>query len=145
MSADTLTIDGTAVDLVATNTTLDTLIPHAKGGIPELHFTRMVQSLAALPDPWSGKSVTLQLGATGSTVVFSGDVVGYVDRYMDGIGWIREYRALGLLNRAGYVPVTDSNALTDTSVWNLPGVDPMFVPARAGQAVGQIVADVLQM
>lgn len=144
MSSDTLTIAGSAINLVSTNTTLDLLIPYAKGGIPELHFTRLLGALATLPDAWSGQPVSLQLGATGSTV-FAGDVQGYVDRWMDPVGWIREYRALGLVNRANYIPVTDSNTLTDTSVWNLPGTDPMFIPSRAGQTVGQIVAQILEM
>src|SRR6185437_6658294 len=134
---DTLKVNGATIDLVATNTTLDTLIPFVKGGLPELHFTRMVGALAALPDPWSEQPVTLQLAATGSTLIFSGDVKGYVERFMDGIGWVREYRALGLLNRANYVPVTDSQTLTDTSVWDLPGDDPNFIGSRAGQTVGQ--------
>lgn len=142
--ADTLTINGTAVDLVATSTSIDLLIPFIRGGCPELHFTRIVGKLAALPDPWSGKSVTLTMQAT-SAVEFSGDVVGYIDRWMDETGWIREYRALGLLNRANYIPVTDSQTLTDTSVWNLPGDDPLFIPSRAGQTVGQIVTAILEM
>lgn len=151
--ADTLTIAGTAVDLVATSTTLDLWVPFVKGGIPELHFSRMLRTLAytptppppALPDTWSGQAVTLQLAATGATIQFSGDVQGYVDRWMDGVGWVREYRALGLLNRAAYIPVTDSVSLTDTSIWNLPGDDPSFVGSRAGQTVGQIVTALLTM
>lgn len=129
---------------MATDTTLDRLVPFAKGGLPELHFTRMLGKLATLPDPWSLKSCALTMQATG-TVAFSGDVVGYVDRWMDGVGWIREYRALGLLNRANYIPVTDSDTLTDTSVWNLPGDDPNFLGSRAGQTVGQIVTALLTM
>lgn len=132
------------MDLAATNTTIDLLVPYVKGGIPELHFTRLLGALTALPDPWSLKPVTLTMQATGA-VVFAGDVVGYVDRWMDGLGWIREYRALGLCNRANYIPVTDADTLTDTSVWNLPGDDPAFIASRAGQTVGQIVTALLTM
>jgi hypothetical protein len=142
--ADTLTINGTAVNLIATNTTLDSLIPFVKGGVPELHFSRMLQKLAALPDTWSGQPVTLTMQAT-SSVVFSGDVVGYVDRWMDRIGWVREYRAQGLVHRADFIPVTDAITLTDTSVWNLTSDNPNFVASRAGQTVGQIVQQILQM
>src|SRR6185312_6461693 len=98
--ADVLAINGSAVDQVTTATTIDLLIPYVKGGIPELHFTRIVQTLAALPDPWSLKPCTLTMSGT---LRFAGDVQGYVDRYMEGIGWIREYRALGLVNRANYI------------------------------------------
>jgi hypothetical protein len=139
--ADTLTINGSSINLVTTNTTIDRVTPYVKGGIPELHFSRLL-ALAALPDAWSGKPVTLTMG---STLVFSGDVVGYSDHYLDGFGWMREYRALGLVNRGNYIPLTDSVSLTDTSVWNLPGDDPQFVGARAGQTVGQIVGQILTM
>lgn len=142
--SDTLTINGTAIDLVADNVTIDRMVPYAKGGLPELHFTRLLGPLTTLPDPWSLKPVTLTMQATGA-VAFAGDVVGYVDRWMDQVGWIREYRALGLLNRANYIPVTDAVSLTDTSVWDLPGDDPAFVAVRAGQTVGQIVAAILTM
>lgn len=145
MASDTLTINGAAINLVATNTTLDRCTLYKKGGIPELHFTRIVGALAALPDPWSGKPVTLQLGAVGAANVFSGDVVGYIDRYLDGIGWVREYRAMGLLQRAAYIPLTDSETLTGISVWDLPGDDPNFIGSRDGQSVGQIVTAILTM
>ena len=145
MSADTLTIGGSPVDLVSTNTSLDTLIPFAKGGYPELHFTRLLGPLTVLPDPWSQRPVTLKLGATGGTLIFAGDVVGYVERWVHDFGWAREYRALGLINRSAYIPITDSVTLTDTSTWNLPGDDPNFVGSRAGQSVGQIVEALLTM
>jgi hypothetical protein len=140
--ADTLTINGSSINLTTTNTTIDRCTPYAKGGMPELHFSRLVGKLAALPDTWSGQTVTLTMGAT---LVFSGDVVGYVDQYIDGFGWLREYRALGLVNRGNYIPLTDSTSLTDTSTWNIPGDDPQFVGARAGQTVGQIVGQILTM
>lgn len=140
--SDVLAINSVNIDLVATNTTVDLLVPFVKGGIPELHFTRIVQKQAALPDSWSLKPCTLTMSGT---LRFAGDVQGYVDRWMGGVGWIREYRALGLINRAGYIPVTDAVSLTDTSAWNLSGDDPNFVGSRAGQAVGQIVAAILQM
>jgi hypothetical protein len=97
---------------------------------------------AALPDAWSAQPVTLTVSGT---LIFVGDTQGYVDRYMDGFGWCREYRALGLRNRADYIPVTDAVTLTDTAVFNIPGDDPNFVGARAGLSVGQIVTQLLTM
>lgn len=146
-------ISANLVDMVAKNATISRLVPYVKGGIPELHFARLLGTLkppvgAALPDPWSGKSCSLWMQGTTpgtGTLIFTGDVSGYVDRWMDGYGWVREYRAPGLVNRANYIPVTDGETLTDTSVWNLPGDDPNFIGSRAGQTVGQIVQAILQM
>jgi hypothetical protein len=143
--SDVLTINGSAVNLVAANASIDRCVPIVKGGLPELHFSRILGTLKpasgpALPDPWSAKPVTL---TTSSILIFSGDVVGYIDRPMDGIGWVREYRALGLINRSDYVPVTDSESLTDTAVFNLSGTDPNFVGSRAGLTVGQICTEIL--
>jgi hypothetical protein len=141
--ADVLTINGATINLVTFNAQVDRLIPFAKGGTPELHFSRLLGPLAALPDAWSGKSVTLTMFS--GTLVFSGSVVGYVDRYMDGLGWCREYRAMGLRNLADYVPMTDSNTLTDTAIYNLPGDDPNFIGSRSGLTVGAIVSSILTM
>lgn len=143
--ADVLTISGSAVTLANFNATLDRCSPIIKDGIPELHFSRFLGTLkpsggAALPDVWSAQPVTL---TTSSVLIFSGDTVGYIDRYMESYGWLREYRALGLLNRADYIPVTDSETLTDTAVFNLPGDDPNFTGSRAGLTVGQICSLVL--
>jgi hypothetical protein len=149
----TITIAGlpTIIDLVAMNATLDQVTPFNKGGVPELHFSRLLgplepappSILPALPDAWSGKSCSLTM--LSGTLVFTGDIVGYVDRYMDSYGWLREYRALGLLQRANYIPMTDSQTLTDTATYNLPGDDPNFIGARAGLTVGAIVEAVLNM
>ena len=141
--ADVLTINGSTINLTSFNATLDRVVPIVKGGIPELHFSRIVGKLAALPDAWSGKTCSLTMGS--GTLVFSGSVVGYVDRWMDPFGWVREYRALGLRNLADYVPNTDSDTLTDTSLFNLPGDDPLFIGSRAGLTVGQIVTQILTM
>ncbi len=146
---DVLRIAGSIIDLPAKNAGLDRVVPIVKGGLPELHFSRILGPLkpvggAALPDPWSAQPVTLADGV-GPTLVFSGDVVGYVDRFMRGVGWVREYRAMGLRNRADYIPVTDALTLTDTAVFNLPADDLAFVGARAGLTVGAIVAQILTM
>jgi hypothetical protein len=143
--SDVLTIAGTAINYVTTLTDWDRCVPIVKGGIPELHFSRLLRTLKpsdspALPDPWSAQSVTLTVS---SILIFTGAVVGYIDRFMPGAGWVREYRALGLRNSADYVPNTDPLTLTDTSTFNLPSDDPNFVAGRAGQTVGQIVQAIL--
>jgi hypothetical protein len=143
--SDTLTIAGSTIDLIATNTQIDLLIPHRKGAYPELHFTRLLGAPGTLPDPWNGAAVSLVMGAVGTSPVFAGDVVGFVDTYLDQVGWAREYRALGLINRAEHIPVTDAVTLTDTSAWNLPADDPAYVASRAGQTVGQIIQAILTM
>jgi hypothetical protein len=145
---DVLTISGSTVNLAAANAGLDRCLPLVKGGLPELHFSRILGPLkpvggAALPDPWSAKPVTLTVAS--GTLIFVGDIVGYVDRFMRGVGWVREYRALGLKNRAAYIPNTDAITLTDTSIFNLPADDPNFVGARAGLTVGAIVSAILTM
>ena len=140
--ADVFTIAGTTINMVAANATLDRCVPIVKGGLPELHFSKLLRKLTALPDPWSGKAVTLTVSGT---FIFAGDIVGYVDRWMSPVGWVREYRCLGLRNRADYVPITDEITLTDTCVFNLPSDDPNWVAARSGLTVGAIVAAILTM
>ena len=130
------------INLVAMNTTLDRCVPLVKGGVPELHFSKLLGKLTALPDPWSGQQVLLTVSGT---LIFAGDTVGYIDRWMSPVGWVREYRCLGLKNRAIYVPNTDSITLTDTSVFNLPSDDLNWVAARSGLTVGAIVTEVLTM
>ena len=138
--SDILTINSTTINLANYNASIDRLVPVVKDGIPELHFSRILGKLTTLPDAWSGKSCTLTMS---SILVFTGQVQGYIDRFMPEFGWVREYRALGLRNSADYVPNTDPITLTDTSSYNLPGDDPNYVGARAGLTVGQIVTSVL--
>jgi hypothetical protein len=147
MSTDVLTINGSAITLANFNAQVDRCVPIVKGGIPELHFSRLLgtlkpASLPAIPDVWDNQPVTRTIN---SVLIFAGTVVGHVDRFKGGAGWVREYRALGLRNSADYVPNTDAISLTDTSIFNLPSDDPNFVAGRAGQTVGQIVSQILTM
>jgi hypothetical protein len=146
---DYLTIAGSQVNLSASTwagTVIDRCTPFVRGGIPELGFSRILGKLTALPDPWSGQSVSWSNGTTyPGTTYFSGDVVGYSDRYEPSIGWVREYRALGLRNRADWIPVTDSNTLSDMASFNLPVNDPACILARTGRTMGQCVLDLLSM
>ena len=146
MMADFLTIHGSQVNLATYDAAIDHCTPFVRGGTPELGFSRILGALTALPDPWSGQSVSWSNGSSyPGTTYFAGDVVGYSDRYEPDVGWVREYRALGLRNRADYVPVTDSNTLSDTAAYNLPSDDIYVILAREGRTVGQCILDLLSM
>ncbi len=146
MSIDYLTINGTQINLAAYDSAIDRCTPYIRGGIPELGFSRILGKLTALPDPWSGQPVAWSNGVTyPGTTYFSGDVVGYSDHYEQDLGWVREYRALGLRNRADWVPVTDSNTFSDTASFNLPSDDIYAIAAREGRTMGQCVLDLLSM
>src|SRR5271157_1442581 len=146
MSNDYLTINGSQINLVIYECTIDRCTPFVLGGIPALGFSRILGKLTALPDPWSGQSCSWSNGSSyPGTTYFVGDVVGYSDRYQQGVGWIREYRALGLRNRADYIPVTDSNTLSDTASFNLPSDDLYMIESREGRTMGQCVLDLLSM
>ncbi len=126
---------------------LERCIPYARGGYPELSFTRILGALSALPDPWSGASCSWLHGATYGTATpyFSGLVVGYSDSYDTRLGWVRDYRALGLRKLGDWVPVTDSNTLTDNIIYDMPPNTPTSIIARMGRTIGQAVLDVLSM
>jgi hypothetical protein len=139
--SDVLSINGSPVNLATYNMTIDRCSPLIKGGIPELDFSRLLGPLPTLPDPFSkGQSATW---SNGGTTYFTGNVQGYVDRFIPLWGWVREYRALGLRNNADYIPVTDATTFSDTSLFNLPADDPNYIGARAGLTVGAIVTQVL--
>lgn len=144
--SDYLTIKGTQINLVTYECTIDRCTPYVRGGIPELGFSRILGKLTALPDPWSGQSCSWSNGSSyPGTTYFVGDVVGYSDHYQAEVGWVREYRALGLRNRADYIPVTDSNTLSDTASFNLPVDDLYMIESREGRTMGQCVLDLLSM
>src|SRR5271157_1588450 len=146
MSNDYLTINGSQINLVTYECTIDRCTPFVLGGIPALGFSRILGKLTALPDPWSGQSCSWSNGSSyPGTTYFVGDVVGYSDHYQQEVGWVREYRALGLRNRADYISVTDSNTLSDTASFNLPADDLYMIESREGRTVGQCVLDLLSM
>jgi len=146
MSNDYLTINGSQINLVTYECTIDCCTPFVLGGNSELGFSRVLGKLTALPDPWSGQSCSWSNGSSyPGTTYFVGDVVGYSDHYQQEVGWVREYRALGLRNRADYIPVTDSNTLSDTASFNLPADDLYMIESREGRTVGQCVLDLLSM
>ncbi|MGA8349575.1 MAG: hypothetical protein WB773_17440, partial [Isosphaeraceae bacterium] len=143
---DYLTINGSQIDMVAWDAALDRCTPYTRGGVSELNFSRIVGTLAALPDPWSGLSCSWSHGSSyPGTVYFSGTIVGYTDRYDSELGWVRDYSALGLENLGSYVPVTDSNTLSDSAQFNMPSNAINSLPSRMGRTCGQAVLDVLSM
>ena len=143
---DYLTINGSQINMVTWDVALDRCTPYTRGGISELEFSRIVGVLAALPDPWSGLSCSWSNGSSyPGTTYFSGTIVGYTDRYDSELGWVRDYRALGLENLGSYVPVTDSNTLSDSIQFNMPSNAINSIPSRMGRTCGQAVLDVLSM
>jgi hypothetical protein len=124
---------------------LDSCVPYRRGGIPELRFSRLLGALTALPDPWMGQQCAWFHGTNlaGATCYFTGDIVNYVDRHDHDLGWTRDYRALGLRNRADWIPVTDSNTLSDAIRFNMPANNLSTIMSREGRTVGQAVLDVL--
>ncbi|MGO8949905.1 MAG: hypothetical protein ACLQUY_20065 [Ktedonobacterales bacterium] len=133
------------------NLAIDSCIPFVRGGIPELRFHRVVGALAALPDPFDACTVSWSNYAgtapnhSSATLYFAGTVVGYTDRFDGDVGWVRDYRALGLRNLGDYIPMTDSNTLTDNARFNMPTNTIATIPSRLGQTVGQAVLTVLTM
>jgi hypothetical protein len=143
---DYLTINGSHINLTTWDAAIDRCTPYTRGGMPTLQFSRVIGTLTALPDAWSGQSVSWSNGSSyPGTTYFSGDVVGYSDRYEQEVGWIRDYRALGLRNRADWIPVTDDNTFSDSASYNLPVNDPNCVESRLGRTMGQCVLDLLSM
>jgi len=127
------------------NVAIDSCTPYRRGGIPDLRFSRVLGPLTTLPDPWMGQQCAWFHGSNlaGATCYFTGDVVSYVDRYDHDLGWTRDYRALGLRNRADWIPVTDSNTLSDAIRFNMPANNLSTILSREGRTVGQAVLDVL--
>ncbi len=131
----------------AYNVALDRCVPYIRGGYPELTFSRVLGALTTLPDPWSGATCSWSHGASygAATAYFAGVVFGYLDHYEPQVGWVRDYRAMGLKKLGDFVPVTDSNTLTDNVIYDMPPNTPTSIIARMGRTVGQCVLDVLSM
>jgi hypothetical protein len=137
-----LQINGAAIDRKSQKVTIGDCYPYVKDGYPTLTFARTGITLASGPDPFDGKTVTLiQDGVT----IFAGDTGSHLTHHDPQLGWVREWTCYGLAKRAEYIPVTDSNTLTDTSRYNTPSDDPDDIPSRDGRSMGQIVAEVLEM
>src|SRR6516165_10099760 len=136
-----LVINSTTIDRVATRTTLLSCRLYAKDGYPTLTFARSIGALTAGPDPWDGQAVTL---TQDGTLIFAGDTWSHLTHFDEHLGWVREWTCYGLAKRAEYIPMTDSNTLTDTARYNVASDDPDFIASRAGRTIGQIVAYVLE-
>jgi hypothetical protein len=140
-------ISGTAVNMPRP-VLLRSAVIFRRGGIPSATFEVRGGKLPGLPDPYTGKTFSIEIN-TGSGAVryFTGDVTGYDPDFVDGKGWVRRYNALGLQNRADWFPHTDSNTGLDTSVYNASQDNQPtdFILARSGRTVGQILTAVLTM
>ncbi len=137
-----LVINGTTINRVTTRTTLLSCRPFAKDGYPTLTFARLLGALPSGPDSWDAQPVTL---TQDGTLIFAGDTGGHLTHYDPHLGWVREWTCYGLAKRAEYIPVTDSNTLTDTSKFNTPADNVDDIPSRDGRSMGQIVASILEM
>lgn len=136
-----LTINGITIDRVANRIIILSCKTFAKDGFSELRFARDGIILGSAIDPYAAKSCTL---TQDGVLIFAGDVAMYTDQ-TGGLGWFREFTALGLSKRAQYVPITDSNSLTDISRFNTAQDDTDDIPSRDGRTMGQICLDVLEM
>ncbi len=150
MSTDYLTINGTQVQPPLTpgqTVAIEHCRVFARGSCSEMHFSRVLGALTSLPDSWSGKTAQWLHGDTlgSATAYFTGDVVSYRDRYDENFGWTRDYRSLGLANRCDWVPVTDSNTLSDVVQFNLAVSSPQMILSREGRTIGQCILDLLSM
>jgi hypothetical protein len=137
-----LVISGATIDRVATRTTLLTCRPYSKDGFPTLSFARAIGALTSGPDPWDAQLVTL---TQDGILIFTGDTGSHLTHYDPQLGWVREWTCWGSAKRAEYIPVTDSNTLTDTCRFNVSADDPTNIVSRDGRTLGQIVFDVLEM
>lgn len=112
------------------------------GAIPSFTLYQVGGALADFPS-WDEKSVTLTLNGTQ---VFSGDTGRSFTAPDPALGWTRRWTCQGLAARANFIPVTDSNTLSDVCIFNQSDVNsPDYLPSRAGRSVGQIVVEVLEM
>ena len=139
--ADTFTIGGTVADMDALDA-IPLRFTEVFGSIPTLTLQRRGIRLPGIPDPWLGKSIVWR---NGGIVRFAGDVVSLNPHFDQRLGWVLTYQCLGRRFRLNWFPHTDSNTLTDTSSFNLTRTDPNYNAAKAGRAVGDILAAVLQM
>ena len=138
-----ITIAGTSVGLPRPVTPVR-IVPYVKGGIESFTFETRGGALPGLPDPYTGKAVTVSIGGS---LVFSGEVISYVPRHEKGVGWVLAYQCVGLRSLGDHMPHTDSNTGLDRSVYNAAedtqSTD--YLASRAGRTVGQIFTDVLTM
>jgi hypothetical protein len=135
-----LTIGGSVIS--HSDYTLIGGVLYGRGETPTIKIAQRGGALASFAS-WSNK--TVQLEQDGVTI-FSGDTGSYLTHNDEHLGWVREWTCYGLANRAFRIPVTDSNTLIDTCLFNCnPEDGPLYIPSRAGRTVAQIVADILEM
>lgn len=140
----TLKIGGVTINRQATGVRLGELTIIGRADVPTLQFAARARGYTALPDPYSGKTVELLMdfGDTlGDILIFRGDCHGYTPS-RSRIGWIHQYHATGLRDRAERIPVYDDNTGTNVLTFNgEPGPD--YRASRAGRTVGQAILETL--
>lgn len=136
----TMSIDGSLVSMTALGV-WPSRMRLARSGISTLTLLRKGGPTIKPADSLLGKKVALSIDGS---LVFSGDVVD-LDHQFTNVGWQALYQCRDLRNRADRVPFADSNTLTNSAAWNLPYDDRLYLSARAGKTVGEIVADALTM
>jgi len=137
-----IVIGGTTIDQIATGLVLAEVQVYMRDGHPTLTLGRTLGPLPAFPDPWDNQTITLTLGGT---LVFSGFTGRSLTHPDSEHGWMREWTCYGLSKLAEYVPVTDSNTLTDLARFNTQPDDPNNIQSRDGRTIGQAVLEVLTM
>jgi hypothetical protein len=141
----TLTIGGIAYDASGRKTArmrLDSLRAVVRDGVPILSFFVHSSSLAAAPDPFLGRSVSLAINGTS---YFAGDVTHHLPVKSPETRWNHHYTCEGLRARGERFGVYDDTYLTDQARYNLPSTDQDYVLARAGRTVGQVVMSVVEL
>jgi hypothetical protein len=145
MSVSTkLKINGTVIDRAATNVRLTEMDPVVRSGCPTLHFAARGRGFTALPDAYVGKTVDILMDfgdGLGDILTFRGDVHGFKPS-RSRIGWIHNYEATGLRDRADRIPVCDDNTGATSMTFNAdPG--PEYRASRSGRTLGQAILEVL--
>ena len=141
--AEALVIGGSTINRTASAVTLLECQVFQKDSWPTFSFRIDGITLASLPDPYLGKSISYTL--PDGTLLFVGDVQSVNHRWEPSAGWVAEYHCTGLRKRGDYIPVTDEVSKTDTIRFNVAPDDPSRILARQGRSIGQMVADVLEM
>jgi hypothetical protein len=139
MSTTTVAIDGTTLAM-SQHDAWPMRLSLRRDGISTFTIMQRLGQLSNKPD-WMWKPVTLSIDGT---LQFSGDIVDDAVSYTD-VGWIVAWQCRDLRYRGDRLPYRDSNSLTDSSVWNLPGDDRNWIASRAGKSIGEIIAAVLTM
>jgi hypothetical protein len=141
MPTDTFTLDGSTLDLVATDA-LPIRFRERFGAVPELVIERRgIQPPPEASDTWMGKVLEW---AYGGTTYFKGTIRSRTLNRDATAGWVITYVALGQYHLGNLFPNTDKTSGLHVSPFNCHREDLVnYSAARAGRTVGEILTDVL--